>query len=151
MVEQRTVLIVEDDAIIGQLLSTILKKQGYHTLQARNGTGAVGCAELYLNQIDLVICDVVLQFETGPAVAARVCALGPEARILFISGLPLDMLFERNLMRPDDLEDGRTFHLQKPFLPVELVCFAERILPTCGDSRSLDLDGRTNENVFTAH
>ena len=151
MFAQRTALVVEDDAGIGQLISTILSKRGYRTLQASTENAAAACAELFPNRIDLVVCDVVLRFESGPAVAARVCKFCPEAKVLFISGLPIDMLFERNLMRPDDLADGKSFYLQKPFLPDELGRFIELILPTACDPPRLDLKGETIENAYTAY
>jgi two-component system, cell cycle sensor histidine kinase and response regulator CckA len=151
MLEQRTALVVEDDAGIGQLISTILNKRGYRTLQACTEKAAVACAESFPNKIDLVVCDVVLRFESGPTVAARVCALCPEAKVLFISGLPVDMLFEKKLMRAEDLADGKSFYLQKPFLPDDLSRFVEQILPAANNTPRLDLEGGTIENAFTAH
>jgi two-component system, cell cycle sensor histidine kinase and response regulator CckA len=151
MLEQRTALVIEDDVGIGQLISTILNQRGYRTLQASTENAAVACAELFPNGIDLVVCDVVLRFESGPAVAARVCKFCPEAKVLFISGLPVDMLFERNLMRPEDLADGKSFYLQKPFSPNDLGRFIERILPPVDDTPQLDPEGEPIENAFTAY
>src|SRR5258708_3817291 len=115
--KRNKVLIVEDDASIGTLLGMIVRRSGYEPLHAEDREGAVDLAKRYGDEVVLVVCDVVLKSEWGGTVVLEVRAHCSGARVLFISGLPVNMLYERSLLQPADLADGKSFYLQKPFLP----------------------------------
>src|SRR2546429_9038776 len=89
------ILIVEDDATIGHLLGMILRQSGYDALYAPDRDAAIDLAKRYRNDVVLVVCDVVLKSESGRRVIPGVRAHCPGARVLFISGLPVNMLYER--------------------------------------------------------
>ncbi|MDO5550161.1 MAG: response regulator, partial [Lachnospiraceae bacterium] len=57
------ILIVEDEEALLELYSIVLKKEGYETLQARNGQEAWECVER--EHVDLVITDVLMPVMDG--------------------------------------------------------------------------------------
>ncbi|MGE0864756.1 MAG: response regulator, partial [Vicinamibacterales bacterium] len=105
---QRTVLVVDDDAIMLQVIERILLKENYKLLQASSGAAAL---ELLKEQpaLDLLITDVSMPVMTGPQLAERVRQIFPGLPVLFQTGFS-DMLFDD---RPD-LGDRAAF-LEKPF------------------------------------
>lgn len=112
---QRTVLVVEDDPAVAQLLMMALRSWEYDAIHAATSRQALDFARLHQNEIALVVCDVNLQGETGPAVAARIRAICPRTATLFTSGFPFDVLCECGLLTPQILQNGDTGYIQKPF------------------------------------
>ena len=112
---QRTVLVVEDDPAVAQLLMMALRSWEYDAIHAATSRQAMDFAGLHQNEIALVVCDVNLQGETGPAVAARIRGICPRTATLFTSGFPFDVLCERGLLTPQILQHGDTGYIQKPF------------------------------------
>jgi PAS domain S-box-containing protein len=120
-----TILIVEDDAAVRALMRQILGRAGYTVLEARDGDEALTVARLHHGQIDLVVTDMVMPGLGGRALAARLTADRPAARVLYTSGYATDAVLR------DDTGHGLPF-LAKPFLPLELVAKVRETL----DSRS---------------
>jgi CheY-like chemotaxis protein len=105
---RRTVLVVDDDAIMLQVIERILRKENYELLQASSGAAALDLLNGGLS-IDLLITDVAMPEMNGPQLAERVRELLPGLPVLFQTGFS-DMLFDD---RPD-LGDHAAF-LEKPF------------------------------------
>ena len=80
-----TVLLVEDEPSIRQLMRRMLAGQGYMMLEARNGAEALGVAESHPTPIHLLLTDVVMPSMDGFTLAARLQALRSETRVLFLS------------------------------------------------------------------
>ena len=117
-----TVLIVEDDDTVRDLVNEVLGRQGFHTLTARNGGDALQIARQYSAPIDLLITDMVMRRIDGKMLARKMKSLWPDIRILFMSG------YGRDIMEDDEFRGGA--FLQKPFLPQDLVEQVERALQT---------------------
>src|SRR5439155_3628521 len=81
-----TVLLTEDDPVVGELIARVLTPLGYTVLPARNAGEALQICAEYAEPIHLLLCDVVLPQMTGRELARRLTALRPELRVLFISG-----------------------------------------------------------------
>jgi signal transduction histidine kinase len=109
-----TVLVVEDDESVRKLAYRALRKCGYNVLEAANGGEALLLCERRRQPIPLVVTDVVMPGMSGPDLAARLTALHPEMRVLYISGY-IDAAVARHGL----LTDTRSF-LQKPFTPSDL-------------------------------
>ena len=82
----KTILLVEDEAAVRESICSVLVKQGYNVLEARNGHEALNIAGEYAGMIDLVITDLVLPGIGGGEVALRLRHARPDARVLYISG-----------------------------------------------------------------
>lgn len=117
-----TVLLVEDDHSVRNLLATALEHQGYRVLTATHGGEALALAAAFPTTIHLLITDVVMPEMSGPDLATRLRAVRPEVRVVFISGYTDDALSTHNIA-----ELGDSF-LQKPFLPYELARKARAVL-----------------------
>jgi signal transduction histidine kinase/ActR/RegA family two-component response regulator len=104
-----TLLLVEDEEGVRELISEWLTGHGYAVLAAGNGTEAIALAEGHTGPIDLLIADVIMPQMGGPALAARLVPMRPEMRVIYMSGYADEAIGD-----PDVLAAGAAF-LQKPF------------------------------------
>lgn len=81
-----TVLVVEDEDGVRQVLRRALQRAGYTVIEARNAGEALLICEQHTGSLELLITDVVMPRMTGPQLAARLRSLRPDLRIVFISG-----------------------------------------------------------------
>jgi two-component system cell cycle sensor histidine kinase/response regulator CckA len=121
-----TILILEDNPIVRQMLGFVLRgKGGYRALEASTHEEAVSQMERHLDEIDMLIADVCIDDQPGRAAADRLTNLCPRLRVLFISGYPKDHLVESGWLQPEDA------FLPKPFAPERLMRSVREVL---GDS-----------------
>ena len=113
-----TVLVVDDDSGVRELVVTILKTSGYDVLRAGNGLEALMVYSSYRSRIDLVLTDIDMPQMNGIELVERIRALDPAKRVLLMSGAARHDLHE--------LEDCRL--LSKPFLPDQLRDAVEGVL-----------------------
>lgn len=104
----RTILVVEDDESVCDLVSRILTAAGHEVLMARNGPDAVALARK-AKVIHLLLTDVIMPEMSGRGVAERVAALHPGVKVLFMSGYTDNVVAHHGILEP-----GVQF-LQKPF------------------------------------
>jgi DNA-binding response OmpR family regulator len=106
-VAQQSVLVVDDERAVREVVSTALTRAGFRVRAAATAEDAL---ELERSEpVDLLITDVILPKMNGPDLARMVRKRSPATRVLFISGYTGDAS-----IGPDDLESGLAF-LQKPF------------------------------------
>lgn len=103
-----TVLLVEDETEVRDLVREILQLHGYVVLEARDAAEAVAISRRHPGAIDLLLADVVSRGADGQETMRRLVASRPEARALYMSGYPPDVVEERGA------HHGGRF-LQKPF------------------------------------
>ncbi|MCZ6502280.1 MAG: PAS domain S-box protein [Gammaproteobacteria bacterium] len=106
-----TILLVEDEDIIRELLKHILEKLGYTVLLASNGEEALLTAQRYEGPINLMITDIVMPHMSGHELVERLSPLRHEMSVLYISGYDEKMVADQGLV-----DIGKRF-LQKPFGP----------------------------------
>ena len=109
-----TVLIVEDEAAILNLVQMVLDRQGYIVLAAPTPGKAMALAEEHADAIDLLITDVVMPEMNGRELAETLQAHYPKLKVLFMSGYTANVIAHRGV-----LEDGVNF-IQKPVSNREL-------------------------------
>ena len=83
---RETILLVEDEDSVRLVITTVLRRQGYHVLEAATPREATELFEQHAGQVDLLLADIVMPDMNGPALAQRLVATRPELRVLFISG-----------------------------------------------------------------
>jgi PAS domain S-box-containing protein len=103
-----TVLLVEDEESVRQLVRELLEAQGYQILEAENGEEALRIAGTH-SEIDLLITDVVMPGMSGRELTSRLCASHPHTKLLYLSGYTEDAIVHEGVLDP-----GTAF-LQKPF------------------------------------
>jgi len=104
-----TILMVDDEEIILNTGSKILKKLGCRVLQANSGKKAVEVYEAEKGGIDLVILDMIMPGMGGSETFDRIRAIDPHAKVLLSSGYSLDG------EATDILKRGCNGFIQKPF------------------------------------
>jgi DNA-binding response OmpR family regulator len=114
-----TVLVVEDEPSVGELVRTYLRREGYTVLWVRSGEEAL--AEVDRHPVRIVVLDVGLPGQDGFDVCRTVRTR---------SDVPIIMLTARDeeLDRIVGLEVGADDYLTKPFSPRELVARIKAIL-----------------------
>jgi signal transduction histidine kinase len=104
-----TVLLVEDEARVRNVVAETLRLHGYTVLEAAEPGEALSRAHEHRARLDLLLADVMLPGMNGPELARAIARLHPEARTLFMSGYTDNAIIHQGLLGP-----GAAF-LQKPF------------------------------------
>ena len=89
----KTVLIVEDDAEVAQVLARLLETTGLRVLTATEPKDAIALCSDPEVTIDLIVLDIMLPGLSGFTVAEKMSSLRPGIGILYVSGtviLPQD-------------------------------------------------------------
>jgi PAS domain S-box-containing protein len=110
-----TVLLVEDEPGVRSLARLALESAGYTVLTAASAEEAVRLATSHRGRIHLILTDVIMPFMNGRELAEWLLARHPDARVLFMSGYPDEVLTPHGLALVD------TAFLHKPFTPTILV------------------------------
>jgi len=83
-----TVLVVDDEPIIGDLLAWMLSQAGYNVVSAADGEEALAMSRAARRDFfNVLVADVRLPGMSGIALAAELRATRPELKALFVSGL----------------------------------------------------------------
>jgi PAS domain S-box-containing protein len=117
-----TILLVEDQAAIREVISAYLMRLGYNVLRAPDGEAALSIAATQQKSIDLVVTDLLMPNMGGLELATRMKQLHPETRVLFMSGYPDEAIRSREGLT-EDVEI-----MQKPFSMKSLAAKARSIL-----------------------
>ncbi len=104
-----TILVVEDEAMVMDVTSSMLDKLGYDVLEARNGAEALHVSETFGGDIDLVLLDIVLPDMGGRDVCAGLLKSRPNIRVIICSGYSL------NGPAQEILNQGAHGFIQKPY------------------------------------
>lgn len=104
-----TILVIDDEVIIRELLSDILKSQGYRVLTAENGKEGIKIYKSRKKIIDLIILDIIMPEMDGKQVYEKIKSLDDDARVLITSG------YSKSKIREELLEKGVDGFLPKPF------------------------------------
>jgi len=115
-----TVLIVEDNGDLRELLQRALERHGFSVLPAADGAEALRWSEQHEGAIEILVSDIVMPGLNGLELSERIRAAHPEAKVLFITGFGADQFPE--------LREYAANILEKPFLPSELLRKVEDIL-----------------------
>jgi len=109
-----TILLVEDEIGLRDLVQELLEDQGYKVLSAANSFEAMQVCSTYSGSIHLLLTDVVLPKTNGQELARRLRAVGRRLRVVYMSGYPAE-----TIVRHGVLDAGAAF-LEKPFTPEAL-------------------------------
>ncbi len=117
-----TILVVEDEEGVRELLRKVLMEHGHTVLEARHGKDALMVAERYERPIQLLVTDVVMPEMGGAELARRMTEQRPETKVLYVSGYTNDEIVRRGICN-----FGPIF-VQKPFTPEDLMLRVRGVL-----------------------
>jgi PAS domain S-box-containing protein len=110
-----TVLLVEDEDMVRNLATELLKENGYTVLEASGGEEAIRLCRNHKEPIHLLITDVVMPKMSGKDVARRLQMVHPESRVLFMSGYTDEAIVHHGIV------DSHIAFIQKPFSETALM------------------------------
>jgi len=124
-----TVLLVEDEAAVRNLVRAVLERKGYVVLVAPDGAVALDLVDKHTGVIHVLLTDIVMPGMSGRDLAAAVRARRPSIKVIFMSGYTADV--------PTDLgTEGGPVFLPKPFNEYALTSKLREVLDTPGPERS---------------
>jgi Response regulator containing CheY-like receiver, AAA-type ATPase, and DNA-binding domains len=106
-------LVVDDEPLIRQLVSTVLRRRGWTVIE--DADGSVALAVVGEGTVDLLVTDYEMPLISGLRLAEQMRELDDELPVLMVSGRPDVARKMRNLKGP------RTAFVSKPFPVEELV------------------------------
>ncbi|MGJ5813557.1 ATP-binding protein [Paludibaculum fermentans] len=104
-----TLLLIEDDESVRDLLAGMLRQRGYRVLQARDCDDALQSLASAPGSVNLVISDVIMPGINGPEATRRLRAIEPGLRVMFVTGYSSEDLNLRGI------QDQGSLTLEKPF------------------------------------
>ncbi|MBI3765166.1 MAG: PAS domain S-box protein, partial [Ignavibacteriales bacterium] len=117
-----TILVVEDEEMLRELVKTILSTKGYTILTANDGVQAIEVYKNHALEIALVLSDVGLPKLEGTEVFLKVKDLNPKVKVILASG------FWDPEMKAALFGSGIKDCIQKPYSPNELLKSVRRVL-----------------------
>jgi CheY-like chemotaxis protein len=94
---KESILIVEDEPVILDMLSLMLNKQGYTVLEAETPSKGIQISKDHQGNIDLLITDVIMPEMNGQEMASILQAENPRLKCLFMSGYTADIIYKKGI------------------------------------------------------
>ena len=134
--EKQTILIVDDEKEIRDLIEIYLSNEGYETLKATNGMEALEMADK--NHVDLIILDIMMPKKDG----IQACM-----ELRKTKNMPVIMLSAKtqDMDKILGLTSGADDYLTKPFNPLELIA---RVKSQLRRYYTLNSEKPRNENIL---
>jgi len=121
-----TILLVEDDMQVRNLMKEVLTKNGYSIIEAVDGEDAVNVFSENKDVINLTILDVMMPRKNGKEAYDTIQGINPDPKVIFISGYSADVVQRKNI-----LKKGPHF-ISKPVSPTELLNMVRTVLDKKG-------------------
>jgi CheY-like chemotaxis protein len=129
------ILLVEDEAVVRNLVRDVLRMYGYRVLEVQNGGEALRLASEHDGPIQLMLTDLVMPDINGRLLAERMATVRPNMRVLYMSGYTASVIAHLDISKPGEI------FFQKPFSPDMLVRRIREVLDSpqwASPSRELD-------------
>jgi CheY-like chemotaxis protein len=123
-----SILLLEDDGLVRELVTKVLRGLGYEVSVASRPSEAIALAAD--RRVDLLLSDVVMPEMTGDAVAARLRETLPDLPVVFMSGYTARAL--------DFVVGPQDSFVYKPLAPSELAVVIRRALDATGRAKGED-------------
>jgi len=117
-----TILVVEDDDMVRNLVRETLEREGYKVLDAAGPVDARRESEHHKGAIQLLITDVVMPKGSGRELADQLVRRRPKMKVLYMSGYTDTAIVNSGLLQQE------VAFLQKPFTPAALNAKVREVL-----------------------
>jgi PAS domain S-box-containing protein len=119
---KETILLVEDEPVVRELVREILHTYEYNVVEAESGIDALRVWDKFDGKIDLLLTDMVMpEGLNGRELADQLKKRRPELKVIFSSGYSAESLGR-------EMTDGDTAFLPKPYLPPQLAQIVRQCL-----------------------
>lgn len=115
--DKRVILVADDEAVVRNLVNTVLTHAGYNVLMATDGAEALRLSREHAGAIHLLLTDIYMPAMEGPELAQAILEERPGVRVLLMTG-HAERLGDPQLLTV----------LRKPFRPADLVARIEKTL-----------------------
>jgi CheY-like chemotaxis protein len=106
---QGQILVVDDEKMMRNIISDMLKELGYEVILAENGQEGIELYKKHINQIKIVILDLIMPVKSGKETFLEIIKINQNAKVLMTSGLTDDERLKYIL------EHGAKGFIQKPY------------------------------------
>ena len=113
--DRPTVLVVDDEEDLRDIMRRMLERRGFATLTAGDSQQAITACREHPGDIDILVTDLGLPGVSGGELSRAAIELRPEMSVLYISGLPKEIAVADGLIGADALL------VKKPFSSEVLV------------------------------
>ena len=117
-----TVLVVDDERAVRELLTTILRGRGYTVIPAGDAKTALEMLASPDHRVDLVVSDIVMHGMSGTRLVEEIQSRWPAMKLLFVSG------YSQGVALNPESSARKVPLLGKPFTPVRLEAMVRNIL-----------------------
>lgn len=117
-----TILLVEDEEAVRNLIRSVLQAGGYTILEAHDGQQAIALATQHRGPLHLLITDLVMPRMNGRQLADQLATLRPHVRVLFMSGYTEEAVSRHQVYALN------VAFFQKPFDPISLAYKVRELL-----------------------
>ena len=112
---QHTILVVEDEELLLDLLKEMLEAEGFRVITATDGNQAVNLYRSEKEKVSLVLSDMGLPGMGGWEVLRQLKTINPMVKVILSSG------FMDSKVRQDMILSGAKDFIQKPYTPEKVV------------------------------
>src|SRR5690242_14418122 len=85
-----TILLVEDESSLREVISQILSGAGYNVLCSSNALEAADVYGQHANEVQLLLTDMVMPGKNGQQLAREIRQTSPDLKVIFTTGYPQD-------------------------------------------------------------
>jgi len=117
-----TILVVEDEFLVRELVCDTLRNNGFTVIEATNGREAIEIFNKNQSDIDLVLTDVIMPEMSGRKLIEILMEKYPDLKALYMSGYTDDAIIKHGVLEP-----GMSY-IQKPFSPRALIEKLQEVL-----------------------
>lgn len=117
-----TVLLVEDETVVRELVTSMLEMQGHTVAAAENGSQALEAFNNREGVIDLLLTDVIMPDINGRELYKKISETCPDLKVIYMSGYTEDVITYHGVLNPD------VNFIQKPFSMNDLNSKIQKVL-----------------------
>jgi len=119
---KETILVVEDEPHLREIVRIFLEEFGYRVLEATDVNEALQLAKTRAHPIDLTLTDVIMPGMSGRQLAEEILSLRPGMKVVYMTGYTDDMVVQHKVLEPE------VTLLQKPFDKIQLARKVRQVL-----------------------
>jgi PAS domain S-box-containing protein len=137
---QESILLVEDELVLREFVSEVLRQNNYNVITAGSGVEALEVWKQHPDGFDLLLTDMVMpQGMSGLDLARELNKRQPELKVIFSSGYSAEIV-------GDGFKPEEVWFLPKPYQPMQLTEIVRQRLDAHASSAAPGMATRTRSN-----